>query len=213
MIYKEIIMKSISYQRIYLSQEYLAPLGNVQSRALFGGYSLAVDNVVFAMVSKGELYLRVCEESATYTVKRQSPLLTYQKRGRDIYLNYYYVDETLWRDIPLLVRLSSCSLNAARSEIKQRKAMLRLKDLPNLTFQLEALLCEAGVRDVKMLRMLGAKVCWLRIKKMNKNLGVKVLLALEGAIFGLHEAALPATKRQELIDWFNALDSKVWEHH
>ena len=69
-------MKSISYQRIYLSQEYFSPLGDIQSRALFGGYSLAVEDVVFAMVSKGELYLRLCEESASYTVKRQPPLLT-----------------------------------------------------------------------------------------------------------------------------------------
>lgn len=206
-------MKSLSYQRIYLSQEYLSSLGKVQSRALFGGYSLAVEDVVFAMVSEGELYLRVCEESAPYTVKRQPPLLTYKKRGRDVSLNYYYVDESLWQDVPLLVRLSSYSLNAARSEIQHRKSMLRLKDLPNLTFQLETLLCEAGVRDAEMLRMLGAKDCLLRIKKMNKHLGIKVLFALEGAIFGLHEAALPTQRRQELIDWYNALDSKAWEHH
>lgn len=206
-------MKSISYQRIYLSQEYLSPLGDIQSRALFGGYSLAVEDVVFAMVSQGELYLRLCEESASYTVKRQPPLLTYQKRGRDVSLNYYYVDESLWQDVPLLLRLSSCSLAAARLEIQQRKATSRLKDLPNLTFQLETLLCEVGVRDAKMLRLLGAKVCWLRIKKMNKHLGIKVLLALEGAIFGLHEAALPAQRRQELVEWYNALDSKAWEHY
>ncbi|WP_437889406.1 TfoX/Sxy family DNA transformation protein [Phytobacter sp. V91] len=205
-------MKSVSYQRIYLSQEYLAPLGEIQSRALFGGYSLSVDNIVFAMISKGELYLRMCEESAQYTVKRQPPLLMYRKRGRDVLLNYYFVDEHLWRDIPMLVRLSFCSLDAARSEIQQRKAISRLKDLPNLTFQLETLLCEAGVSDAKMLRLLGAKVCWLRIKKMNKHLGIKVLLALEGAIFGLHEAALPAFRRQELIDWYNTLDNKVWEN-
>jgi DNA transformation protein len=206
-------MKSISYQRIYLSQEYLSPLGDIQSRALFGGYSLSVQNVVFAMVSKGELYLRVCEESAPYTAKHRPPLLTYQKRGRDVSLNYYYVDESLWQDVPLLVRLSSYSLNAARSEIKQRDTLSRLKDLPNLTFQLETLLYEAGVRDAKMLRMLGAKDCWLRIKKVNKHLGIKVLFALEGAIIGLHEAALPAQKRQELIDWYYALDTKTREHH
>lgn len=206
-------MKCISDQRIYLSQEYLSPLGDIRSRTLFGGYSLSVDNIVFAMISDGELYLRVCEESAQYTVQRQSPLLRYRKRGRYVLLNYYFVDEHLWRDIPLLVRLSSYSLNAARAERKRRRTTSRLKDLPNLTFQLETLLCEAGIRDAKMLRLLGAKVCWLRIKMMNKHLGIKVLLALEGAIFGLHEAALPALRRQELIDWYNELDSKTWEHH
>ncbi|VDZ83906.1 Regulator of competence-specific genes [Kluyvera intermedia] len=46
-------MKVISYKRIYQSQEYFAVLGKVRSRALFGGYSLAVDDTVFAMVAEG----------------------------------------------------------------------------------------------------------------------------------------------------------------
>lgn len=62
-------MKKISYERIYQSQEYLSPLGEIHHRALFGGYTLAIDNAVFAMVSDGELYLRACEESAKYCVK------------------------------------------------------------------------------------------------------------------------------------------------
>lgn len=62
-------MKKISYERIYKSQEYLSPLGEIHHRALFGGYTLAVDDAVFAMVSDGELYLRACEESAKYCVK------------------------------------------------------------------------------------------------------------------------------------------------
>jgi DNA transformation protein len=62
MILKGNIMKKISYERIYKSQEYLSPLGEIHHRALFGGYTLAVDDAVFAMVSDGELYLRACEK-------------------------------------------------------------------------------------------------------------------------------------------------------
>ncbi|ENG8798601.1 TPA: CRP-S regulon transcriptional coactivator Sxy, partial [Shigella flexneri] len=54
-------MKSLSYKRIYKSQEYLATLGTIEYRSLFGSYSLTVDDTVFAMVSDGELYLRACE--------------------------------------------------------------------------------------------------------------------------------------------------------
>lgn len=39
-------MKKISYERIYKSQEYLSPLGEIHHRALFGGYTLAVDDAV-----------------------------------------------------------------------------------------------------------------------------------------------------------------------
>ncbi len=47
-------MKSLSYKRIYKSQEYLATLGTIEYRSLFGSYSLTVDDTVlrwFLMVS------------------------------------------------------------------------------------------------------------------------------------------------------------------
>ncbi len=35
-------MKSLSYKRIYKSQEYLATLGTIEYQSLFGSYSLTV---------------------------------------------------------------------------------------------------------------------------------------------------------------------------
>ncbi|HDX4051174.1 TPA: TfoX/Sxy family DNA transformation protein [Enterobacter soli] len=198
-------MKKISYERIYKSQEYLSELGDIHHRALFGGYTLAVDNAVFAMVSDGELYLRTCEQSATYYVKHASSFLTLLKRGRPVLLNYFRVDEGLWQDRGTLLQLSSFALEDARRERYQRYQRNRLKDLPNLTFQIEVLLFEVGITNEEMLRELGAKASWLKIRAQNKQLGIKVLFALEGAIEGLHEAALPAEIRQELTEWFNAL--------
>lgn len=106
-------MKSLSYKRIYKSQEYLATLGTIEYRSLFGSYSLTVDDTVFAMVSDGELYLRACEQSAQYCVKYPPVWLTYKKCGRSVTLNYYRVDESLWRNQLKLVRLSKYSLDAA----------------------------------------------------------------------------------------------------
>lgn len=71
-------MKSLSYKRIYKSQEYLATLGTIEYRSLFGSYSLTIDDTVFAMVSDGELYLRACEQSAQYCVKHPPVWLTYK---------------------------------------------------------------------------------------------------------------------------------------
>lgn len=205
MIYMVNIMKTITYERIYQSQEYLSPLGEIHHRALFGGYTLAVNEAVFAMVSDGELYLRACEQSAQYYVKQSSSFLTLLKRGRPVLLNYYRVDDGLWQDKERLLQLSSFALEAARQERSQRHQRRRLKDLPNLTFQIEVLLCEAGVTSEAMLRALGAEACWLKIRAKNKHLGIRVLFALAGAIDGMHEAALPTIRRRELTEWFNAL--------
>lgn len=201
-------MKNVSYQRIYQSREYLSPLGHIHHRALFGGYSLAIEDTVFAMVAEGALYLRACEESASYCVNTQAPFLTFVKRGRPVLLNYYRVDDSLWHDRETLLTLGHYSLAAARREKVARYAQKRLRDLPNLNFQLETLLWEAGVKDEHSLKQLGAKACWLRLKERSPLLSIKVLFALEGAIAGLHEAALPADTRRELTVWFKELEAE-----
>ncbi len=145
-------MKSLSYKRINKSQEYLATLGTIEYRSLFGSYSLTVDDTVFAMVSDGELYLRACEQSAQYCVKHPPVWLTYKKCGRSVTLNYYRVDESLWRNQLKLVRLSKYSLDAALKERVLTRE--RLKNLPNMSFHLEAILGRWG------LRMYGRYVYW-----------------------------------------------------
>ncbi|CAK9884621.1 MAG: Protein Sxy [Candidatus Erwinia impunctatus] len=75
----------------------LAPLGHIDCRSQFGGYSLSVDKVVFALISEGELYLRACEEAKQYLVERQMEPLLFDKKGIPVILDYYLVDETLWQ--------------------------------------------------------------------------------------------------------------------
>ncbi|QRG77660.1 TfoX/Sxy family DNA transformation protein [Citrobacter sp. R56] len=198
-------MRAHSYSRIYKSQEYLASLGTIGYRSLFGSYSLSIGDTVFAMVANGELYLRACEQSVQYCVKHPPVWLTFMKRGRQVMLHYYRVDESLWCDQQQLVRLSQYSLDAAVKEKHSRFSQHRLKDLPNMTFHLEILLNEAGIKDESTLRNLGAKMSWLRLRHLNKSLTVKILYSLEGAILGVHEAALPAARRQELADWVQSL--------
>lgn len=198
-------MKKISYKRIYQSQEYLSPLGTVRSRSLFGGYSLSIDNTVFAMVSEGELYLRACEETAVYQSKVKTPLLLLKKRGGPLQLNYFRVDDSLWKDRKMLLKLSSLSLKDARREKTGRLESQRLKDLPNLSFHMELLMAEAGIRSVNDLRRLGAKAAWAKMHHLRENLSVKFILSLEGALTGVHAATLPSDRRLELLNWASAL--------
>lgn len=202
-------MKNLSYDKIYKSQECLASLGTIRYRSLFGSYSLTVEDTVFAMVASGELYLRACEQSVQYCVKHSPVWLTFMKRGRPVILNYYKVDDALWRNQQQLVSLSKFSLDAAVKEKQSRFLQHRLRELPNMTFHLETLLNEAGVNDESTLRMLGAQMCWLKLRQINPALTVKILYALEGAIRGVHEAALPAIRRQELVEWVRSLTPEL----
>lgn len=47
--------------------------------------------------------------------------------------------------------------DAALKEKSTRNTRERLKDLPNMSFHLEAILGEVGIKDVRALRILGAK--------------------------------------------------------
>ncbi|MEO3989173.1 TfoX/Sxy family DNA transformation protein [Pseudocitrobacter cyperus] len=200
-------MKKISYKRIYQSQECLSPLGVIRARPLFGGYSLTVDDAIFAMVAEGELYLRACEDTVPYQVQHNAKLLTLQKRSGPHQLNYFKVDARLWRDQKTLLKLSSLSLQDAKREKNRRHNLNRLRDLPNISFQMELLLRDAGVKSVNDLRRMGAKTVWLKLRQLRENLSTSVILSLEGALTGVHAAALPLDRRQELIDWASALNN------
>lgn len=67
---------------------------------------------------------------------------------------------------------------------------------------MERLLWRAGIRNVYDLRLNGAKRSYLRLLQQQKNLGLRVLLSLGGAIAGYHHAALPWALRSELTHWF-----------
>lgn len=201
-------MEKLSYKRIYQCEECLSALGKIHHRALFGGYSLSIDDTVFAMVANGELYLRMCEQSAVYHATTPPRLLTLAKRGRPISLNYYWVDETLWKNQPLLLQMSAMSLRAARNEKRLRCDSQRLRKLPNMTFQLELLLFEAGIHDVVTLKRLGAVAVWVRLRRLRKDLSINVLFALEGAIQGVHAARITSTRRQHLLEWVEMLTAK-----
>lgn len=179
-------MDKASSDTLVRVQNTLSSLGNVTHRSLFGGYSLAIDEAVFAMLVEGRLYLRASNQSRGYQHAHNPPMLVCTRRGRHISLNYYLVDDALW-DSPSSLREHA------------------VKDLPNLNVQLEMSLWEAGIRDVETLCAYGAKECWLKLRKARKNLSLQVLYALQGAIIGTHEAALPVQVREELLEWFMQL--------
>ncbi|MDU4092600.1 MAG: TfoX/Sxy family DNA transformation protein [Pantoea sp.] len=192
-----------SHQRIIQSKQQLAALGNITVRSQFGGYSLAVEKVVFALITDGELYLRASATLKRYLRTQSLPPLVIDKRGIAVELRYYRIDDTLWNNPPLLISLSKSALAFAQRQKSARQNNVRLKDLPNLGIRMEMLLREIGINSVCALREAGAKNCWLRLRMRNQHLGLNCLMALQGAISGHHQAALPAEIKEELRDWFN----------
>ena len=194
-------MRKLVCPRLPQFQACVSPLGQLHTRPLFGGYSLAIDDTVFAMVAEGNIYLKACEQSAAYRVERHNPLLMLRRHGRIVPLKYYQIDDALWRDEKQLFRLSLLSWQSAQREKYHRRDSGRLKDLPNISFHMEVQLIHAGIPDVRTLRDIGAQQAWLKLRENNASLSHSVLLGLEAAIGGIHVAALPTPRRQELMEW------------
>lgn len=194
---------SDSKKLIEKAKQRLSALGHVNSRTQFGGYSLSIENTVFAIVAKGELYLRACEDALPYISTKKMQPLSYVKRGLPVELEYYRVDGALWSDYNQLITLSSLCLKGARQEQQEKLLNKRIKDLPNMGIRMEMMLRDVGIFSIKMLVQQGAKQSWLKLRANNKHLGLSVLLALEGAILGRHSQALPLAIKEELRDWFD----------
>lgn len=180
----------------------LSVLGDIESRTQFGGYALAIERVVFAYIDNDTLYLRASEALRLYTVQRPLEPLVYRKRGIPVTLSYFKVDQQLWQDRGQLIRLSASSLQAAQADAAVKHISLRLKDLPNLSLRMELMLHKAGISSVESLQEMGSRQSWLKLRSVNKHVGLKTLLALEGAISGHHQAALPADVKEALSSWY-----------
>ena len=194
-------MRKLVCPRLPQFQACVSPLGQLHTRPLFAGYSRAIDDTVFAMVAEGNIYLKACEQSAAYRVEHHNPLLMLRRHGRIVPLKYYQIDDALWRDEKQLFRLSLLPWQSAQREKYHRRDSGRLKDLPNISFHMEVQLIHAGIPDVRTLRDIGAQQAWLKLRENNASLSHSVLLGLEAAIGGIHVAALPTPRRQELMEW------------
>ncbi|CAI0731783.1 Regulator of competence-specific genes [Serratia quinivorans] len=207
-------MKGTSSGRIVQAKAYFYALGGITTRSQFGGYGLLADGVMFAVIAEGELYLRATDSLEPAFRSRGMVNMVYSKRGVPITMRYYWVDETLWRDRRELVGLAWQAIREARRELKVKTDNQgRLKTLPNIDINMERLLWRAGIRNVYDLRLNGAKRSYLRLLQQQRNLGLRVLLSLGGAIAGYHHEALPSEIRSELTHWFERTMSLLSHGH
>lgn len=196
-------MQGNSVQIIEQAKSYFSALGEIAIRSQFGGYGVLADGTMFAVIAEGELYLRATERLGTAFRLRGMLNMIYSKRGAPITMHYYRVDQALWLVRQELFILAYKSLYEAREETEtRRRSSSRLKDLPNIDAAMERLLWHVGIQNSYDLRLQGAKGTYLKLQKRQKKIGVKVLLALAGAMSGYHHAALPDSRRAELLAWF-----------
>lgn len=97
----------------------MMPLGPVAARRMFGGHGVFLDDLMFGIVARGALYLKVdAETEGTFREAGSAPL-TYRRRGRTVALSYWRAPEGALEDMAALAPWAERGLAAARRTHKR----------------------------------------------------------------------------------------------
>ena len=76
--------------------ELMQSIGPVSSRAMFGGYGIFLEGLMFGLVAESVLYLKADKESENEFKVKGLEQFTYNKKGKEFKMSYYQApDEAL----------------------------------------------------------------------------------------------------------------------
>jgi DNA transformation protein len=81
---------------------HLNQVAPVTARAMFGGYGLYSEGIMFALIADTTVYFKVdAENRADFEAQGMSPF-TYDGKGKPITMSYYEIPPAVWQDPPTL---------------------------------------------------------------------------------------------------------------
>ena len=87
--------------------------------------------------------------------------------------------------------------------------MGKLVVLPNIGVKLEEQLIVAGIETPEQLRELGSREAWLRLRRMDSNVSLTRLYALEGAVRGMRWHQLDDDIKRELRSFADEIEAQA----
>ena len=92
----------------------LTPLGPARARRMFGGFGIFIDDLMFALIAGGTLYLKVDDETRPVFEDAGSQPFTYRRRDREIAMSYWLAPDGSLLDMETLIPWAGLALAAAR---------------------------------------------------------------------------------------------------
>ncbi|MGV2333188.1 MAG UNVERIFIED_CONTAM: TfoX/Sxy family protein [Planctomycetaceae bacterium] len=100
------------------AQEILEPFGPLKIRAMFGGYGIYKDGIIFAIIGYNELYFKADKVLAEYFKSQGSEPFTYDMNGKTASMSYYKVLPEILEDPDLLKEWFELSYQVATKSKK-----------------------------------------------------------------------------------------------
>ena len=108
----------------YVTEDLLSPLERVTARAMFGGFGIYKDGVIFGIIVDDELYFKVDETNrAEYEAIASKPFVYSAKGGKKMTMSYWNIPSDVLEDADELMRLArkSYAINIKLAEAKRKK--------------------------------------------------------------------------------------------
>ena len=113
----------------YVVHDLLSELRGIQARAMFGGWGVYNDGVIFAIIVDDQLYFKVDGTSKREYEKRGSRPFTYESRGKPIALSYWAVPADVIDDREAIKRWAEASCQISRQVTQARKLYRRKRQV------------------------------------------------------------------------------------
>ena len=100
-------------------------IGPVSAKAMFGGYGIFLDGLMFGLIADNVLYLKVDQETENEFKAMSLVPFTYNKKGKTFKMSYYQAPEEVLEDGEEMnlwaVKAYSTALRAASKKQKRQK--------------------------------------------------------------------------------------------
>ncbi|MEO7775392.1 MAG: TfoX/Sxy family protein [Steroidobacteraceae bacterium] len=96
-------------------------LGHVHTRPMFGGRGVYADEVFFAIIQGGTLYLKADQISRAHFIERGLKRFEYVKQGKVASLGYYEAPPEVLEDPDEALRWGKLAIDAARRAADARR--------------------------------------------------------------------------------------------
>ena len=86
----------------YVKMDLLQHISGITSRAMFGGWAIYKNGIIFAIIVDGELYFKVDDSNRSFFEKLDSHPFIYRQGKKSVTMSYWTVPSSVLEDRDLL---------------------------------------------------------------------------------------------------------------
>jgi|SRR3989344_7129261 len=101
----------------YIVGDVLRDVPGIVSKAMFGGWSIYKDGVIFGLIADGELYFKVDDSNIENYKQRESHPFVYEGKNKQVTMSYWTVPEDILENQSELLEWIEKSIKASSKKL------------------------------------------------------------------------------------------------